>query len=608
MKTVLITLLITMTGLCAYAQEPDKNTDTTVFSKQSVKSIAAFQKSAPGKFRASDKVNPFVIHTGKIIRTVRIKTLGFESNVDDTARILKGFGVSAGKLLHRNTSRQVIENNLLFAAGNKINPLLLADNERFLRDQVYIQDAVIVVERVKGTADSVDVLVIVKDVFSLGVGLGVGGTQKFRFELKDENIGGTGSKIGASTLWDNKRNPVFGLGAEFLKRNAGGSFINWNLGFKNYNNAFNSNRNEEHTYYLHVEKPLATQYLRWMGALDIAYNKTSNAYLNDSLYKDTYKYSYYNIDGWFAYNFGAGKLMYSAPKSNVRKFLAFRGFHQHFNDVPDRSLRTYDGTYASTTGLLTSFSFFKQSYYRATYIYGFGRNEDVAVGFNASVIGGYTLSKDTISNNSKSRPYYGLDASFSNYNKKDVFSAYTFRLGGYRYRSSWEDADLLFNVDHFTRLRQLKPNWYQRFFFGGGFAKQFKPVLEQALMLRSQFALPYFEFGYPGADFRATTKAEITFYHTKKYLGFGFAPFIYGDLCLLKPTGQPMKQSDLYSAFGSGFRIRNENLIFGTIEVRGSYFPRILPFMNHLKVKISTNLRFRYNSTFIRRPDFVLPN
>ena len=181
-------------------------------------------------------------------------------------------------------------------------------------------------------------------------------------------------------------------------------------------------------------------------------------------------------------------------------------------------------------------------------------------------------------------------------------------MGSHLYKGGWQDFDLLFNVDHFTRLKQISTNWYKRFFIGGGITKQFSPVLEQPLFLKSQFGLPYFEYGGVAADFRATSKAEIVFYHTKKFMGFRIAPFAFGDMCLLKPTNESLVKSDLYSAVGGGFRIRNENLLFGTIEMRASYFPRIVPGMNHFKIKFDTNLRYKYNNTFIRRPDFVTPN
>jgi len=69
-----------------------------------------------------------------------------------------------------------------------------------------------------------------------------------------------------------------------------------------------------------------------------------------------------------------------------------------------------------------------------------------------------------------------------------------------------------------------------------------------------------------------------------------------------------LRKSDLYSALGGGIRTRNENLVFGTIELKGYYFPRTNGDMKGWKVEVSSNIRFKYISTFIRRPDFVKAN
>jgi hypothetical protein len=341
----------------------------------------------------------------------------------------------------------------------------------------------------------------------------------------------------------------------------------------------------------------------------LLYSKdTTGVHVSDSLYRNNYRYSYYNVDGWFAYNFGARQLMYRNLKTTVRKFVAIRAYRQHFDDVPEKNIRKFDGTYADVSGILGSFSLFRQNFYRSSYIYGFGRNEDVPQGFSASLVGGYTMRQDSLLDKSRARPYFGIDALRSNYNKKGFYSAYTFRIGGYRYQGRWEDFDILLNVEHFTRLKLIAANWYKRFFFSAGITKQFTPVLDPSLFIRSEFGLPYFAFDTVAYDVRATVKTEVVFYHTRKFLGFRVAPFAFADMSLLRPTRQGFKDSDVFSALGGGIRTRNENLIFGTIELRGYYFPRVLENMNHFKIKINTNLRFRYNSTFIRRPDFVTPN
>jgi hypothetical protein len=566
-------------------------------------------KMQPDKLKQPDQKNPFVAFTGKKINSIYIKNIEFDANLIDTIPGKSSFGSKISKALHRYTRHDIIRNHLLFKEGERLNPYVLADNEQFIRNQFFVQDAVIVVKKSATDPAAVDVMVLVKDVFSFGPGLGIGGTKKYRFELKEENLAGTGTRLAFNTLFDDIRNPSWGFGADLLKRNIRGSFINMNLGFKTYDNAFNTDRNEEQEYYIRFDKPLISQYLNWYGGLEASYNRSTNVYnIKDSIFQNQNRYTYHNIDGWIAWNFDARRLRYKNQSSGILKALAVRAFYQDFTDVPRTRNIIYDGTYSDVAGFLGSFSVFRQNFYRATYVYGFGRYEDLPQGFNLAFTGGYIARKDSLNPKLRTRPYYGADFQWSKYNQKGFYTFYTVRLGGFRYNNKWEDLTLLVNTEHFTRLKKLKGRWYKRYFFNGGFAKQFTPVLDPNLQLRSQFGLPYFRFGYGNADFRITARNELVLYHTKKTLGFGFAPFAFADFCLLKPVNQSLSKSDLFTGLGGGFRIRNENLIFGTIEARFSWFPRVVEDMNHFRFKLSTSLQYKYNSSFVRKPDFVNPN
>jgi hypothetical protein len=596
MKRFLFSISCLLISAAALAQ-PGGNTDTI------------FRANANA---FNPKNNPFKAYAGKTIRNIRIKNVGFEGDIKDTTKVNGGLGVRIGNALHKNTTQRVIANNLLFKAGDKLNPYLLTDNERALRDLDYIQDALIIVQPTS-QGDAVDLLVLVKDGFSIVPGAGIGGTKKFKLELKEQNIAGTGSLLAVSSLWEDQRNPRFGFSGDFLQRNIRGSFINWGMGFKTFNRAFTSRRDEENLYYIRIEKPLVSQYLRWFGAFDLSLNKTSNAYIADSTYNNFYKYNAYNIDGWVGYNIGARRQMLKNKMSPLRKLVAIRGLYQHFKDIPDKETATNDGRFANTLGVLGSFSLFKQNFYRTSYIYGFGRNEDVPQGFTASFIGGY-VKKDSLRLLTKTRPYIGTEFSIGKYSRKEFYSFFNVRMGGFRYKSRWEDFELFASGDHFTKLHKMSGNWMRRYFFSGSFAKQFSNILNAPLQLNSNYGLPFFEvpkdsaYLPPRGDLRITSKAEIVFYNTKKHWGFGFAPFGFVDAALIKNKGDGFGKSDIYTGLGGGFRLRNENLLFGTIEARFSYFPRTLPGMNSIKVKFSTNLRYKYNNSLVRRPDFVAAN
>ena len=133
-----------------------------------------------GKSITADKPKPELVKTGTIknnlpfnrysglpIRNIYIVSLELNQKIDDTTKHRKNFIINLGNKLHRKTREGNIRNNLFFKEGDKISPYLLADNERHLREQIYLQDARISLTAV-GFKDSVDVYVYTKDVFSIG--------------------------------------------------------------------------------------------------------------------------------------------------------------------------------------------------------------------------------------------------------------------------------------------------------------------------------------------------------------------------------------------------------------------------------------------------------
>ncbi len=549
--------------------------------------------------------NPFLKYKGRIIRSIQTVILGFQYDIDDTTRIKNDLGVRLAKTFHKNTSKNVIEKNLFFKVGDILSPYLLADNERYLRELVFIKDARIYVEYAVGNTDSVDVLVVTKDVFSIGGKINISSKDKGRIELREENFMGSGSRVLISGYYENPRSPHTGIGGELIKRNIGGSFIDLVTGYQDYGNAFSSNLNQETIFYSRLEKPLVTPYIPTTGALEFAYRRTRNVYnTNDTTYRNNYKYINYTLDAWFGYSLDNKRLLYENKEIRVHRFVAIRGFRQFFQDIPTiYKVPPYDVRFADFTGALASLNIFKQVFYKSSFIYGFGRKEDIPEGFSAALTAGY-VGKQNIK-----RPYSGIDLSLSNFKHQGFYINYTFRLGGYYNHNHFEDVDLLFNINHFTRLRKLNSNWYNRMFMSTGITAQINPVLNTALYVNSSdFGLDYFNNGDLQSDLRGRVKAESVFYNTKKILGFRFAPFVFADAIIVKPSTLNLKYSDIFTAVGGGIRTRNENLTFGTVELKGFFFPRTNGNMKSWKVEVNSNIQFKFISNLISRPDFIMAN
>ncbi len=555
-----------------------------------------------GAIKNELKFNPY---RGKIIRNIRVQKIRFEGSVNDTSRRNKSLINDVGDALHVKTSNKTIFKNLFFASGDTLYPYLIADNERFLRELTYLQDARIVVEEIFPISDSVDIMIICKDVFPIGGSLDQATDKMVSFEVNDDNIAGYGDRIQIRNLFDAERNPRYGIGFEFLKRNLMGSFINLALGYQNIAPSFNTGKREEKALYIQGELPLVSPYHAWTGAFEIANHFTENVYWPDSIYRSDVKYNYQIFDGWIGHNIGARKQLEKNFKSRFKKLISLRFAHKTFLDVPELYKTQYNIGYSNLITVLSSFTIFEQDYYHTKFLYGFGRNEDIPEGFSLSFTGGWS------NRNNVARPYVGFEYQRNYFTNNKSYLNFDIRFGTYYADQSFEDISALTGIEFFTRLRKMGNSlWYNRHFLSGSITQLLKTRLNDPLRLSSDYGIPQLTNPDLKASTRITLNAETVFYNTWKLVGFSFAPFAFANSSYLKTIGSALEKGDLYTAIGAGIRTRNENLVFGTMELKAYYYPKTSGTLtlNQWNVTFNTDLRYRYTSRLIKRPDFVIVN
>jgi hypothetical protein len=548
-----------------------------------------------------NNATPYLAYQGAIIRKIIVQEVKFGESINDTAFHKKNILTKVADALHASTREKTIRNNLFLYPGDVLFAYLLGDNARFLRELPYLQDARILVKEIKNSKDSVDLLVLYKDVFSIGASAGVDAQSAF-MQVQDDNLSGSGDRLQLSSFVDPNRTKPFGYGAEYLKRNINGSFINFTAGYQNMNNAFNNGLRYETVLYSRIELPLVSPYYLWTGSIEAYSRYTNPYYLSDSLYNSTFKYRNQSYDAWVGYNVSAKNMLHETLSRKPKLFIAFRAAKLNFTDQPDMYKQVYNFQYANVTSILASFTVFKQDYYHTSYIYGFGRNEDVPVGYNLSAITGWTDKENY------RQPYLGLDLQQNYFNKRQGYFNYVARAGGYFYRGKFQDIGLLLSLESFDRLRKVSDRWYQRNFFSFSYTEQFNTFLNPPLWLYSNYGIPAYGNVPATYDARTTFNYECVFYSRWKVLGFGFAPFVGTSLMYAKPMGVSYFNSDLYTSISAGIRVRNEALVFGTIEFRGSYFPATPYNMLPWNFTLSSELRFKYNSQYVKKPDFISLN
>jgi hypothetical protein len=542
-------------------------------------------------------VIPFNEYKGKIIRSVNTEELGFEKIFTDTTRRLNYYGTRVLNALHTNTYDWVIRDNLFIKKGSRLNPYLLSDNERYLRSLEFIQDARIVVKPVKGSKDSVDIIVITKDLFSITGSADIGGIERQRLTAAETNFAGAGQKIQVTALRDMNRQPVSGYDFLYSKNSIVHSFITGTIGLSHISSD-RTGRDNVKTAYLLLSHPLISPYSRAAGGLELRFNKSDNLYREpDSLFRN---YKNASLDVWGGYNIGLKKLLENNESRN-RTFVAIRYLRNNFSETPVQFSKGYNTLFNSVNAILGEVTFFKQEFYKTNYIYNFGTTEDVPYGYNIALTTGWYKQL------ALARPYFGINANRYIASERGKFTQYYIRSGIFINKGKLEDVSVLAGGSLYSKLylfRHFKMRQYLQY----SYTRLFKRVVYDPVQINNPLGLRNFRADTLRGSQRITMYAESIFFAKSRLLGFQLAPFGFAAATLLTGQDYLFKRSDIYTGIGGGLRTRNVNLVFATAEIKFIYFPRKAQDMNAFKISFTGNIRFRYNTNYIRSPNIIQLN
>jgi hypothetical protein len=541
----------------------------------------------------------YLKYQGKIIRKIIIKHLGFDKTVLDTARTLKNYISKTANKLHTNTKEYVIRNNLFIKEGKPLNPYRLADNERLLRNINFMLDSRIYVRPISKTSDSVDILVVTRDVFSLGGSFTPSFPTKYQLSIQDVNTGGQGQTVQFGQVFDLKRNPNYGYEGSYGINNINGSFIGASIGYTSLNDGISIGNENESSFYINLTRPLYQPFARFAGGVQISYNRSNNVYLKpDSAFA---RYTYTIQDNWLGYSFGHKGLPNDLKENRNRKFIAIRGYNQHFLNSVNTNLTELDRfVYRDITTVLAQLTFFRQDFYKTQYVLGFGRTEDVPYGYRLSFTSGWERELGN------QRPYLGSELYYNKVKPSGTILTYDINLASYFQGANSQDAYASFNFSSYSKIYKIG-KMIVRNQLAAGYAVIVNQKVKRGLDIRDVNGvlgfLPDSLLGFQ----RATFSQETTVFTPYKVLGFHIAPIVRIDLALIRRFVPFFQSGNFFSGYSVGIRARNENLIFNTIEARLFYYPSTVELLSHFKLSITTNFLIKYPSNLVNKPATVFP-
>jgi hypothetical protein len=523
----------------------------------------------------------FTGFSGKKIRKIDLKELDvFGTNINNPAASNPSKIDHLLNKTHANTNEKIIRKNLLFKEGDLISPLTLSDNERILRQLPFIHDARIIIVPVSD--EEVDIMVVTKDVYSLGGSFDYEGLKKGAVSVFEKNVFGIGHEFGIEVPYDSKFKDSPGFGVHYNVDNIRKSFINLNLYY------LNGLGNENYGFSL-IRKLISSS-TKYAGGISIQHMNTLID-LNKTL-PVPQPLRYYLHDYWLLRSFMLNRekvtrLIVGARYTNNNVFerpvIAQESYHYLEN------YKMYLGSVALSV----------QKYYKTNLIYGYGRTEDIPYGGLVRITAGREL------NELKQRTYLATEFAMGKSNNSLGYFYASAGIGSYFRGVRTEQGLLSFRMNYFSNLVTFGRNRMRNFVYFD-YTRGFDRYSNESIQFVNENGFSGFKNDSVKGNQRFSVSVESVLFSPLNLYGFRFAFFGFADFSFLSGTNQILGNGYGLSAIGLGIRIRNDNLVFNTFQFRFGYFPHPPDYSTITRLIVSGEQLLRpYN--FDSGPPSIIP-
>lgn len=502
------------------------------------------------------RVNPFIRYEGKVVRHIAVHTFDpFGYSVDDTTRRPVSGLQAWGNSLHRSTRASVVRDLLLVRPMRPLDPLQLSESERVLRTQAYVNDARIEVRPVAGTKDSVDLVVLVHDRWSIDADaegdLGGGSVR-----LRERNLMGWGQTL-EQRLGVHLDRPQLDWVAQHQVPNIGRTYVSGRL-----DAAITADGDRLG---VALDRPFITSAMRWAGGFSWrrSWSRLTVAGPTEGD-RHTYGLSSADLDTWTARSFimGDGSDLGSRSSNYI---LAARYAQGRYLERPPAAVDTM-GYYRNSAMFFLGGGLSIRQYYKERYLFRFGASEDVPEGLLLRLVTGVRRMELRAN-----EPYAGLEVRRGRNYEGVGYLDLRVGIGGFFQGGTVHDGTIRGDLLYFSDLRSLG-GWHLRQFIRASMVYGIARSPTTRLTVNGDQL-----YGFYSAMVQGTRKEvvnfETVFYAPYDLLGFRIAPVLLIGLATIGNEPDPLFSGHVYGSWNIGLLVRNENLLAGTFEVSLGIYP-----------------------------------
>lgn len=534
-------------------------------------------------FAFTDIDKQFEAFEGRTIGKISVRHVPlYAGDVHDTLQNNKNSVSRLMNSTHVKTLTSIIRRGLQFDEGEPLEAVRLAESERLLRGQSYIQDVHIYIKERAG--NTVEVIVVVQDRYTLGVDFNYSGLDDWAAYLVESNFMGTATALSGGLLYDSYYTDAWGQEVQIENPNLNGKFLQ--------GEARVLKSAERSLLKLRVNKDFLSPESRFAGGFEYRYQRDlRNQLVQDSIYKLPYRGFF--LDGWCGRSFLIGDL-----KERKNLILSARLIKRYFNEKPAIGVEQGYAFFNNTDILLGSIIYKKIDYYSTKNLLSFDITENLPYGYYVSLTAGYEESE------LYNWPYVGGDVAYAkNIGKLGYISA-SFRWGTFYNRLGLSDANFRLNLDYYTNVIDIgNVKWRHLFWLQYSWlvTEQLQGYLTYEDNLRD-IAAPTWT-----GESRAIAKMESVFFLPGNFYGFKFAAYAFADLGWLSETKNAFNNSRFVSDVGLGIRMRNESLVISTISLHIGYISDTPENGTPVEFYFSSSSAQAASTPFHNKPELLLP-
>jgi hypothetical protein len=474
---------------------------------------------------------------------------------------------------------------LLVKEGDEINPFLLAENEHIIRDLPFIRDVKFIVLPDPQINDFVDIVILTQDVYSLGIIVQLLNINSTKLGIYNINLLGLGHRQSNTFLIDPmKKEQLRYVEGHYRIENIDRLFMSGEIDYTNYT--------DNKSIGFDLSRKFFTSDTRLAGGLSYSHNILTMRG-NDYILMN----SRYNIfNSWLGYAFPFHSPFKDSINHNrLVTTLSIDKIQYGYRDIvtPTDYLKA-----KNNTTIISGLAYSSNAYYRDNLLFGYGASEDIPYGKLFGIQGGYSF--DETYTRTYIDGYYSAGNRISNFG----YINYSIESGGYIHSGVYEDGILKTKLSLASQLYTHGAHHF-RHYINFSYVRGVNMSGSELIVINDKYGIRGLKSETLSGTQKLSMNLESVMFSPLYILGFRFSTFGFFDVGFIGSESSSILNQQMYSGLGIGIRIKNENLVFNTFQLRFAFYPLEPERSNRFSVDVSNVPTASFSDFTVKKPQVI---